>query len=268
MTVMRRLSEGDVTDPRTAAPGRSSCKWGPGRHARFIGASHGSRTDRSDDDRMALSGDGLHSTPARVAAPALPAARRDARAEQRTFFGAWLRNPRAIGSVTPSSRRLARLITSRIGPGDGPVIELGPGTGVFTEALLARGVREQDLYLIESQPDLVALLRRRFPAACVLQLDAARLGALDPFDGRLATAAISGLPILWFGRGTAERILRGLLGLMRADAALYQFTYQLWCPIPRALRDALDLEAVRIGWTPANFPPASVYRITRRARRR
>jgi len=126
-------------------------------------------------------------------------------------------------------------------------------------------VREEDLYLVESQPDLVALLRRRFPAACVLNLDATCLGALDLFGKRRATAAVSGLPILWFSRDKAERILRSLFASMHADAPLYQFTYQLWCPIARPVRDALGLAARRIGWTPANLPPASVYRITRAA---
>ncbi|HTD28336.1 MAG TPA: phospholipid methyltransferase [Xanthomonadaceae bacterium] len=186
------------------------------------------------------------------------------RSDIRTFINAWWRDPKAIGALAPSSRALARLITSRVGPDNGPIIELGPGTGVFTDALLARGVRAQDLFLIESQPNLAALLRERFPQACVLQMDAAKLGALDPLDARLAGAAVSGLPILWFPRPAVEQILRGLFAQMRPDAALYQFTYQLHCPISHSVLIALGLEAKCIGRVFANLPPAAVYRIVRR----
>lgn len=185
-------------------------------------------------------------------------------ADLRFFLGAWLRDPVGIASVAPSGQALAHLITSRIGPDDGPVIELGPGTGVFTGALIERGVREDDLMLVEANARLVALLRRRFPRACVLHLDAACLAAIDAFGGRSATAAVSGLPLLWMPRSIVARILHGLFTRMRRDGALYQFTYQLWCPVPRALLDSLGLRATRIGWTPANLPPAAVYRIARR----
>jgi phospholipid N-methyltransferase len=183
----------------------------------------------------------------------------------RLFLRAWMRDPLGIASVAPSSRALARLITSRIGPADGPVVELGPGTGVFTQALLERGVRERDLTLVEANAAMVTLLRRRFPEACVLHIEASRLAAIDAFEGRAATAAVSGLPLLWMPRPTVERILRGLFARLHADGALYQFTYQLWCPVPRAMLDRLGLHAERIGWTPANLPPAAVYRIARRS---
>ena len=57
------------------------------------------------------------------------------------FLKQILRNPFGIGAVVPSSQRLARLMVERIDPQTSDVIvELGPGTGVFTRELLARGV--------------------------------------------------------------------------------------------------------------------------------
>jgi phospholipid N-methyltransferase len=190
--------------------------------------------------------------------------RRGARARQdlRAFVGAWLKDPVGIASIAPSGASLARLITSQIGPGDGPVIELGAGTGVFTEALITRGVREQDLVLVESQPDLAALLRSRYPQASVLQSDAALLAEGFPCE-RLARAAISGLPLIWMDQQHVARILSALFDRLQPGAALFQFTYQAYCPVPRAVRGALGLDAQRIGWTLANLPPAAVYRITR-----
>ena len=64
-------------------------------------------------------------------------------------------------------------MTQDITPATGPVIELGPGTGVFTHALRNRGVAEPDITLVELNPDFAALLKRRFPQARVLQMSAA-----------------------------------------------------------------------------------------------
>ena len=69
-----------------------------------------------------------------------------------TFLRAWMRAPRSIGALTPSGPSLARLMTTHINHLDGPVIELGPGTGVFTRALLARGIPTHRLALIEADP--------------------------------------------------------------------------------------------------------------------
>src|SRR5262245_60027678 len=89
------------------------------------------------------------------------------------FLRAWARDPLSIAAVAPSSPALARLITAEIKPDMAPVIELGPGTGVFTKALLARGLQQEDLVLIENEADFASLLANRFPQAKVLRGDAA-----------------------------------------------------------------------------------------------
>ncbi len=94
-----------------------------------------------------------------------------------SFLRAWLADPRRVSAITPSGMALARLVTAEITPATGPVLELGAGTGVFTRALLARGVQERDLTLLEYGVDFARLLGERFPRARVLSMDAARLGA-------------------------------------------------------------------------------------------
>lgn len=89
----------------------------------------------------------------------------------RRFLLAWLRAPLRIASITPSAPRLAGLMTKEISALTGPVLELGPGTGVFTAALLERGIAERDLTLVEYERDFATLLQDRFPDARVLQLD-------------------------------------------------------------------------------------------------
>ncbi|WP_043621524.1 class I SAM-dependent methyltransferase [Ensifer sp. ZNC0028] len=180
------------------------------------------------------------------------------------FFRAWLSDPLRVASVTPSSRSLARLITREIDPRHGPVLELGPGTGVFTRALIARGVREQDLVLVESGPDFAAVLKGRFPASTILAIDAARLAEGRPEISTGIGAAVSGLPLLSMPTRKVIAILSGIFLHMRPGGHLYQFTYGPRCPIPRPLLDRLGLRARHVGGTIRNFPPASVYRISRR----
>ena len=183
-----------------------------------------------------------------------------------TFLRAGLRDPRRLGAVAPSGRALARLITSEIAVSSGPVIELGAGTGVFTRALLDRGIPERELVLIEADPHFARLLQSRFPAARVLAMGAGRLRRVDPFDGDVAGSVVSGLPLLSMPRCEIMRILRGSFRRLRSGGAFYQFTYGPLCPVPGAILKRLGLRAKRIGWVASNLPPASVYRIERARR--
>lgn len=184
-------------------------------------------------------------------------------AETLGFFQAWLRSPLRVAAIAPSGRALARLITREITPETGPVIELGPGTGAFTRALIARGVRPEDLALIEFGSEFAVALQARYPAARTLWMDAARLDTVELFDGAPAGAVVSGLPLLSIAPRKVRAILMGAFDKMRPDGAFYQFTYGPRCPVPSHLLIPLGLEAERIGGTLANLPPAAVYRLRR-----
>ena len=184
-----------------------------------------------------------------------------------SFFLAWLADPLRVGAVSPSSPALADAITAEITPACAPVIELGPGTGVFTHSLIRRGIPEERLALIERGDRFARKLERSFPRARVLKMDAACLAEVDPFDGERAGAVVSGLPLLLMRPGDVLRLLEGAFQRLRPDAAFYQFTYGLDPPVPRRMLDRLGLEVVRLGGTFANVPPAAVYRIRRRRAR-
>lgn len=184
------------------------------------------------------------------------------------FLRAWAADPQRVGAVAPSGSALADLITSEITPAAGPVLELGPGTGVFTRALLARGVREQDLTLVEFGAEFAQLLQVRFPAARILCMDASRLAHHELFEDASVGAVVSGLPLLNLTPRKMMAILGGAFRYLRPRGALYQFTYGPWCPVPRPILDRLGLKATLIGRTLRNVPPAAVYRITARARAR
>lgn len=180
------------------------------------------------------------------------------------FFRAWLDNPLGIAAITPSSSPLAELITREIEPSDAPVLELGPGTGVFTRALLARGVAEKDLVLVEASDQFAQLLRLRFPEATLLQSDAALLRHLPQSTETDVGAVVSGLPLLSMPPHKVLQIVAGAFLHLREDGAFYQFTYGWRCPVQQRLLDRLGLQAKRVGGVIANVPPASVYKLTRR----
>jgi phosphatidylethanolamine/phosphatidyl-N-methylethanolamine N-methyltransferase len=180
------------------------------------------------------------------------------------FFRSWIFNPGRLGAIAPSSKTLSRQITDHIRPSDGPVLELGAGTGVFTRALLARGVRERDLTLVEYGSDFTRMLRGRFPEARVLWMDAAQLAKYDLFPKASVAAVVSGLPLLTMPPRKVMAILSGAFTYLRPGGSFYQFTYGPRCPVPRPILDRLGLKARRIGGKVRNLPPASVYRITRR----
>lgn len=180
------------------------------------------------------------------------------------FLRAWAQNPLKVASVTPSGTSLAGLITSEVDPCRGRVIELGPGTGVFTRALLSRGIEEKDLVLVEQDPAFAGMIASRFPAATTLAADAAKLPAHALGQSGIGTV-VSGLPLLSMPPRKVMAILSGSFRHLAPGGSFYQFTYGPTCPVRRSILDRLGLKAVLIGRTLRNLPPASVYRISRRA---
>src|SRR6266702_8557438 len=165
------------------------------------------------------------------------------------FFRSWIEKPLAIGSVTPSGKALARTMAGYVDPAiAGPIIELGPGTGPVTEALVAQGVDPSRLVLVEFDPTFCRLLRHRYPEATVVQGDAYRLKPL--LAGLLlqpAAAVVSGLPLFNKPLRMRLRLLFEVFGLMSAGAPFVQFTYNAVPPIPKRL-DRVRAEASERIW--------------------
>ena len=89
------------------------------------------------------------------------------------FIRSWIERPLSTGAVAPSSKILARTMARYVDPNSsGPVVELGPGTGPVTEALVAAGVDPSRLVLVEFNPTFCRLLRTRYPEATLVQGDA------------------------------------------------------------------------------------------------
>src|SRR5947207_7026181 len=173
------------------------------------------------------------------------------------FIGSWIKKPLAVGAVTPSSKPLARAMAQYVDPdATGPVIELGPGTGPITEALIEHGVAPSRLVLVEFNPTFCQLLRERFPEATVVQADAYRLReALSHYMRHEVSAIVSGLPLMTKPLRTRMRLLRDALAFLSPQAPFVQFTYAVVPPIPRL--PGVKVEASDRIWR--NMPPDRVW---------
>lgn len=151
-------------------------------------------------------------------------------------------------------------MTLGLGPKSGPVVEFGPGTGRFTEAILARGVRPEDLTLFELDEEFVVYLRQKFPGVTVHQLpaqEAARLVAPG------VKTVISGLPLLSMPSEVREGIVGAAFAILAPRGRYVQFTYGARPPLPPETIAALGLSVNKGHKVWANLPPATVYRFRR-----
>lgn len=184
-----------------------------------------------------------------------------------TFFRQWLKNPRAMAALAPSSKLLAHRMVAQLPPGANRVIELGGGTGVFTRALLDHGIAANDLLVLELNAELATLLGQRFPGVHVANGDACELVQLaerSGFDvGGGVDAVVSGLGFLAMPRSVQQAILRAVFSVLGQDKPLIQFTYGPASPLPRDLLDEMDLKSRRASTTWLNVPPATIYVYTR-----
>ena len=181
------------------------------------------------------------------------------------FLRSWFERPLVTGAVTPSGKMLARTMASYVDPqSSGPVIELGPGTGPVTEALIRRGIEPERLVLVEFNPSFCELLRRRFPRATIIRGDAYRIR--DTLAGLIdvpCAATISSLPLFTKPLEQRLELLQDAHALMQPNAPFVQFTYAVVPPIP-ARCEAGSYTASRSGQVWLNLPPARVW-VYRRA---
>jgi len=183
------------------------------------------------------------------------------------FFRQWMRSPLATASMVPSSRHLARAMVAHLGAEVRRVVELGPGTGVITEALLAHGITPEQLMLVELNAEMHATLVEQFPGCHVIHGDARELPAFCErtvgFAGHPVDAVLSGLGFLSMPDGIVEEILRGCFDVLKPGAPLVLFTYGPRVPVKPHLMQRLGLISRRVDFIVRNFPPASVYEVRR-----
>lgn len=178
--------------------------------------------------------------------------------DEKHFIRSWLERPLVTGAVAPSGKGLARAMASYIDPRrKGPVVELGPGTGPVTEALIQRGIEQERLILIEFNPEFCQLLTRRFPRATIIEGDAYEAGeVLADVVREPCAGIISSLPLLTKPLDQRIELLGAAHEMLHPNAPFVQFTYGVKPPIPARADTYTATPSERI-WL--NVPPARVW---------
>lgn len=174
------------------------------------------------------------------------------------FIKEWAKNPLQVGAVMPSSKRLAREMAALADPtSDLPVLELGPGTGVVTQALLARGFAPEKIYSLEYNSTFAAALAARYRGVNVVEGDAYALKdslaatGIDQFG-----AVISSLPLFTVPVPQRVSLLNQAIEVMAPGGKVIQFSYA-WVPVVGDNRADFDIWASK--WIWLNVPPARVW---------
>jgi len=231
----------------------------------FLGASNSARKSPAywknleNDNKMT---DTLQSSDGQIAFRT--SAARLSAANPVMFFRRWLANPLQMGSIVPSSDALCRRIVRQTKrAGDELIVELGAGTGVISRALLAGGIPAKRLHVVEIVPDMADHLRRVLPGVTVIEGDARALPDLIPrhWHGRVGTV-VCGIPLVLLPKAEQGKFIDAIETVAPGRGFLH-YSYCVTSPLP-ARHHALA--AKREAWTPLNFPPASVWRYTPRAR--
>jgi phosphatidylethanolamine/phosphatidyl-N-methylethanolamine N-methyltransferase len=177
--------------------------------------------------------------------------------DEAKFLLNWIESPLKTGSVIPSSKELASKMAASLDLSqDGLVIELGPGTGPVTQALLDRGLDPARLVLVEYSSDFVKLLRERFPGVTVIQGDAYGLDkTLEAYIGKPIIGIVSSLPLLTRPEVERSKLLDIALAMLMPGTPFVQFTYSNTSPVP--LDGRFEAKMSRRVWR--NIPPARVW---------
>ena len=178
--------------------------------------------------------------------------------DETRFLKSWLERPLLTGAVMPSGRFLAKAMAAAVDIDEpGPIVEIGPGTGPVTEALIKRGVAQERLVLVEFNKDFIQLLKKRFPLATVIEGDAYKIA--DLLKDRLtepAAAVVSSLPLFTKPPEVRRNFLHQAFSLMSKRAPFIQFTYAVVPPIPER---GTDYTSKVSDWILLNIPPARVW---------
>ncbi|WP_168566734.1 class I SAM-dependent methyltransferase [Crateriforma spongiae] len=187
-----------------------------------------------------------------------------------TFLKNFIRSPTQVGAIAPSGRQLVDRMTDWIKwESIRNVVEYGPGTGVFTEAIADRLHPEARFFAIERSPELAATTRQRCPGVNVVEDSASNVQALcRQHDMQNVDAILCGLPWASFPDSLQQEIMDATLAVLRPGGQFVTFAYWQGVILPagQRFRRRLDQNFSSVHRSPtawANLPPAFVYRCVR-----
>ena len=187
------------------------------------------------------------------------------------LFSRFLRSPRTVGALTASGRALAEAMVSGIDLAHARhVIELGPGTGAFTSAIVERLGGESRFLAIDIDPAFVKQIRKRWPDVECVCASAERLDALAA-DRRMSPVdhIVSGLPFVSLPVAMTRKILESISAVLRPGGTFTTFQYLHGYGLPsgasfrRSMTDRMG-GAPEVRVVVRNVPPALVLTWTKR----
>ena len=174
------------------------------------------------------------------------------------FLKGLAKGPRSVGAIMPTSSVTARKMASVIDVTSGlPVLELGPGTGVITKAILQRSVKPENLVSIEYSTDFYHHLKLIMPGVNFINGDAFNLDkTIGSLKDQKFDTVVSGIPLLNFPMDMRVALLEDLLDRMPAGRPVVQFSYGPVSPII-AKPDSYHIE--HFAFVMRNIPPAQIW---------
>ena len=183
-------------------------------------------------------------------------------ADASIFFGLWLQKPLRIAAANPSGTRLADAVARCIDlKRPGPVLELGAGTGSLTQGLVRAGCPPERIIALESEPALVAVLRREFPAITVIEGDATQIGGYLAGKVERLASVVSSLPIKWFPVEAQRAVVGPCLDLLGPGGRFLQLTNAFASPLAI---ESLGIAGREVGRVWLNLLPAQIWAYSKR----
>ena len=178
------------------------------------------------------------------------------------FLGRLMARPVTTGAVAPSGPGLSRAMAAQIpANAEGPILELGPGTGVVTAAMIERGIAPDRITAVEYDRDFAGLVASRYPGVRVINGDAFDLEkTLGNRPKRGFAAILSSMPLVNFPMATREKLLSDVLARLQPGAPFVQFSYRLHAPVAPPAGASVTQAAFIL----LNLPPARVWVYRRR----
>ncbi len=171
------------------------------------------------------------------------------------FLKEWLKKPKAIGALLPSSTKLVDAIVAEVPKTAKKIVELGAGTGVITESLLHHGFTANQIISIEKNPAFIARLRKKFPEVTFIEGDAKTFMKVYPDLSHNVDVVISGLPIRLWDKSSLLELENQLYEVLSPNGLFIQFTYQIY-QYKSLLSESFELFHLHKVWW--NIPPALV----------
>lgn len=178
--------------------------------------------------------------------------------EEIRFFKGWRSNMKAVGSIVPTSGITARRMASVVNPHSGlPVLELGPGTGVITKAILQKGVQPENLVSVEFSTDFYQHLVKTYPDVDFINGDAFDLDkTLGPRRDQQFDSVVSAVPLLNFPMHMRVSLIDDLLARIPVGRPVIQISYGPLSPVV-AMPDRYQIS--HYDFVVRNIPPAQLW---------